>query len=268
MAAYRQCLALAPAPGRRLLEPGQSEGRRPDRRRRSRHAAALSRRRPRCRRPAAPALCAGQGAGGPRRAGRRLRALRPGRGAAAAPAPYDADELTAQVPPRQGALLRGLLRRAGRLPAASSAAPIFIVGLPRSGSTLIEQILASHSQVEGTMELPEHRLDRRAASAPDYPEAVRRPGCGANSPRSATATSRATRIHRKLGRAALHRQDAQQLPAPRPDPADPAERAGSSTPAAIRWDPASPPSSSTSPRARPSPTTWPTSAATTATMSS
>jgi hypothetical protein len=34
-----------------------------------------------------------------------------------------------------------------------SAAPIFIVGLPRSGSTLIEQILASHPQVEGTMEL-------------------------------------------------------------------------------------------------------------------
>ena len=31
--------------------------------------------------------------------------------------------------------------------------PIFIVGLPRSGSTLLEQILASHSQVEGTMEL-------------------------------------------------------------------------------------------------------------------
>jgi len=33
------------------------------------------------------------------------------------------------------------------------AAPIFVVGLPRSGSTLIEQILASHTQVEGTMEL-------------------------------------------------------------------------------------------------------------------
>jgi hypothetical protein len=33
--------------------------------------------------------------------------------------------------------------------------PIFIVGLPRSGSTLIEQILASHSQVEGVMELPD-----------------------------------------------------------------------------------------------------------------
>jgi tetratricopeptide (TPR) repeat protein len=33
--------------------------------------------------------------------------------------------------------------------------PIFIVGLPRSGSTLLEQILSSHSQVEGTMELPD-----------------------------------------------------------------------------------------------------------------
>ncbi|SEL85186.1 Tetratricopeptide repeat-containing protein [Colwellia chukchiensis] len=34
-----------------------------------------------------------------------------------------------------------------------SPAPIFIVGLPRAGSTLLEQILASHSQVDGTMEL-------------------------------------------------------------------------------------------------------------------
>jgi tetratricopeptide (TPR) repeat protein len=33
--------------------------------------------------------------------------------------------------------------------------PVFVIGLPRSGSTLIEQILASHSQVEGTMELPD-----------------------------------------------------------------------------------------------------------------
>jgi hypothetical protein len=36
---------------------------------------------------------------------------------------------------------------------ASDPAPVFILGLPRSGSTLIEQILASHSQVEGTEEL-------------------------------------------------------------------------------------------------------------------
>lgn len=33
--------------------------------------------------------------------------------------------------------------------------PIFILGLPRSGSTLVEQILSSHSQIEGTHELPE-----------------------------------------------------------------------------------------------------------------
>jgi tetratricopeptide (TPR) repeat protein len=33
------------------------------------------------------------------------------------------------------------------------ASPIFIVGMPRAGSTLLEQILASHSQIEGTMEL-------------------------------------------------------------------------------------------------------------------
>ncbi|WP_299171957.1 tetratricopeptide repeat-containing sulfotransferase family protein [uncultured Brevundimonas sp.] len=37
----------------------------------------------------------------------------------------------------------------------AEADPIFILGLPRSGSTLIEQILASHSQVEGTQELTE-----------------------------------------------------------------------------------------------------------------
>jgi predicted Zn-dependent protease len=38
---------------------------------------------------------------------------------------------------------------------AAAPDPIFIVGLPRAGSTLIEQILSSHSAVEGTMELPE-----------------------------------------------------------------------------------------------------------------
>jgi hypothetical protein len=37
----------------------------------------------------------------------------------------------------------------------ADADPIFIVGLPRAGSTLLEQILASHSQVEGTQELAE-----------------------------------------------------------------------------------------------------------------
>ena len=59
-----------------------------------------------------------------------------------------------------------------------SRAPIFIVGLPRSGSTLIEQILASHSGVEGTMELPNivtlvHQFDDMVASRDGYPETVR-----------------------------------------------------------------------------------------------
>ncbi len=47
--------------------------------------------------------------------------------------------------------------------------PIFIVGMPRAGSTLIEQILSSHSQVEGTSELPRHaghRAGRAEISAP------------------------------------------------------------------------------------------------------
>ena len=38
---------------------------------------------------------------------------------------------------------------------SEAADPIFIVGMPRAGSTLIEQILSSHSMVEGTMELPD-----------------------------------------------------------------------------------------------------------------
>jgi tetratricopeptide (TPR) repeat protein len=46
----------------------------------------------------------------------------------------------------------------------SDESPIFIVGLPRSGSTLIEQILASHSQVEGTHELSD--LDRVVRAIP------------------------------------------------------------------------------------------------------
>ena len=45
-----------------------------------------------------------------------------------------------------------LARRGGS--GAPDPDPVFVVGLPRSGSTLVEQILASHSQVEGTQELP------------------------------------------------------------------------------------------------------------------
>ncbi|MFN3311814.1 MAG: sulfotransferase, partial [Thermomonas sp.] len=44
---------------------------------------------------------------------------------------------------------------------AADPGPIFVLGLPRSGSTLIEQILASHSRVEGVDELIE--MDRLAS---------------------------------------------------------------------------------------------------------
>jgi tetratricopeptide (TPR) repeat protein len=54
--------------------------------------------------------------------------------------------------------------------------PIFIVGLPRAGSTLVEQILASHSRIDGTLELPNilatvHRLNGRLqrGDEPRYP---------------------------------------------------------------------------------------------------
>lgn len=55
--------------------------------------------------------------------------------------------------------------------------PIFIVGLPRSGSTLIEQILASHSQVEGTQELPDiPRIALDLEGLPWDPDNPRYPG--------------------------------------------------------------------------------------------
>jgi tetratricopeptide (TPR) repeat protein len=56
--------------------------------------------------------------------------------------------------------------------------PIFVVGLPRSGSTLVEQILASHSSVEGTFELPNvltivREFDHSNPEHDAYPESVR-----------------------------------------------------------------------------------------------
>ncbi|MGM0906929.1 MAG: tetratricopeptide repeat-containing sulfotransferase family protein [Pseudomonadota bacterium] len=58
----------------------------------------------------------------------------------------------------------------------AEATPIFIVGLPRAGSTLVEQILAAHSKIEGTLELPNipaiaHGLNGRQVQSekPKYP---------------------------------------------------------------------------------------------------
>jgi predicted Zn-dependent protease len=67
---------------------------------------------------------------------------------------HDPDAFSAEVAAAARTFTQAFIARMapGGCPAPD---PIFVVGLPRSGSTLVEQILASHSQVEGTMELPE-----------------------------------------------------------------------------------------------------------------
>ena len=68
--------------------------------------------------------------------------------------PYDAGDTTARVRKARAIYTPEFFReRAGA--GCDARDPIFIVGLPRAGSTLIEQILSSHPDVEGTMELPE-----------------------------------------------------------------------------------------------------------------
>ena len=67
---------------------------------------------------------------------------------------HDADDFSAEVAATAAVFTGAFIAKRGHGGCPASD-PIFIVGLPRSGSTLVEQILASHSQVEGTMELPE-----------------------------------------------------------------------------------------------------------------
>ncbi len=83
--------------------------------------------------------------------------------------------------------------------------PIFIVGMPRAGSTLVEQILASHSLVEGTMELPDLHLIVRSLSNPEAKPADRYPASlaklDANALRAlGTDYLARTRIHRQEGK--------------------------------------------------------------------
>ncbi|MDR3388948.1 MAG: sulfotransferase [Rudaea sp.] len=119
--------------------------------------------------------------------------------------PYDADDTTARLRRIPQIYTAGFFReRAGSGCAAPD--PVFIVGLPRSGSTLIEQILSSHSAVEGTMELPEiismTRALRRAAAdgrPAAYHEALTRMH-GDELRELGQQYIERTRIHRKLGR--------------------------------------------------------------------
>jgi tetratricopeptide (TPR) repeat protein len=93
---------------------------------------------------------------------------------------YDADATSAQVRATRELLTAQFF--AARSGWGSPAPdPIFIVSLPRSGSTLIEQILASHSAVEGTRELPDvpgfaYELGARPARPGEnqYPQSLAR----------------------------------------------------------------------------------------------
>jgi len=87
---------------------------------------------------------------------------------------YDADKMSAELA-RQKAVCTPELFAAKGGQGHGAPDPIFVVGLPRAGSTLIEQILASHSQIDGTLELPDmlaiaHRLRGRKAGASRYPD--------------------------------------------------------------------------------------------------
>lgn len=84
---------------------------------------------------------------------------------------YDADKMSAEMQAHIDVCGEELFRQETGCDAPD---PIFIVGLPRAGSTLLEQILSSHSQVDGTMELPNilslaHRLRRESG---EYPQTL------------------------------------------------------------------------------------------------
>ena len=136
-----------------------------------------------------------------------------------------------------------------------STAPLFVVGLPRSGSTLVEQILASHSSVEGTLELPDigHLVEELTRTASEragdsYPQTLERLS-STDLRMLGEAYLERTRIHRKRG----PRASSTKCPTTSYTSASftsfcPGH--ASSMCAVIPWAPASRPSNSTLPRAK------------------
>lgn len=117
---------------------------------------------------------------------------------------YDASGITRYVERNQAFFTAEFFR--GRHDWGSQDdSPIFVIGMPRAGSTLIEQILSSHSTVEGTMELTDvDRIARsvfeetRKATSMLYPELLA--GLGAEEFRTlGERYLTQTRIHRKSG---------------------------------------------------------------------
>jgi hypothetical protein len=104
--------------------------------------------------------------------------------------PYEPDEVSRPVDRSIAAFTAAAF--AERVGGCEARDPIFIVGMPRAGSTLIEQILSSHSLVEGTSELP------------DLPLLSRRPGPYPKGILDASAEERAA-----IGEEYLKRTDVQ-----------------------------------------------------------
>ena len=120
--------------------------------------------------------------------------------------PYDAAAFTAYADACEWLFTRDFFEGRAAFGAAADD-PVFIVGLPRSGSTLIEQILASHSAVEGTMELPDVGFAARRLGWQDpnagpagYPASLVSLD-GAAAAALAEGYLTATRAQRRLGRA-------------------------------------------------------------------
>ena len=89
---------------------------------------------------------------------------------------YDADRMTAEIDAQKKVCTSELFESKANV-GSRVRDPIFILGLPRAGSTLLEQILASHSQIDGTLELPNilalaHKLRGRKAGKSRYPDVL------------------------------------------------------------------------------------------------
>jgi len=112
---------------------------------------------------------------------------------------YDAGQMAAELAAQARVADKAYLERAAHSGGSASADPIFIVGLPRAGSTLLEQILASHSQIDGTAELPHilslaHKLRGRVGEAA-YPDSLLSL-TDAQAEKLGDAYIKATRVHR------------------------------------------------------------------------
>jgi tetratricopeptide (TPR) repeat protein len=114
---------------------------------------------------------------------------------------YDPEETSRHAARAEALFTRDFLaaREGHGCPAAD---PIFILGMPRAGSTLVEQILASHPLVEGTMELPDIPLLARRAAGKDEAQWAER--IARLSPEELRGLGEEylerTRIHRREGR--------------------------------------------------------------------